>query len=94
MQGASIATRRRSGCPHGILLAEALAQEIERIGTNAVPSVLASGILTRQTDVIDGVRRALGTSWPACARRSARTRHASTWWRLRTPRARHGQTRC
>ena len=44
---------------YGTPLAEALAQEIERIGANAV-YVLASGTLARQTDVIDSVRDLLG----------------------------------
>jgi maleylacetate reductase len=44
---------------YGTPLAEALAQEIERIGANAV-YVLASGTLARQTDVIDRVRDLLG----------------------------------
>lgn len=44
---------------YGTPLAEALSQEIERIGANAV-YVLASGTLARQTDVIDRVRDLLG----------------------------------
>lgn len=44
---------------YGTPLAEALGQEIERIGANAV-YVLASGTLARQTDVIDNVRGVLG----------------------------------
>ena len=44
---------------YGMPLAEALAQEIERIGASAV-YVLASGTLARQTDVIDRVRDVLG----------------------------------
>jgi len=44
---------------YGTPLTEALAQEIERIGANAV-YVLASGTLARQTDVIDRVRDLLG----------------------------------
>ena len=44
---------------YGTPLAEALSQEIERIGASAV-YVLASGTLARQTDVIDRVRDLLG----------------------------------
>src|SRR5271169_3176947 len=44
---------------YGVPLVEALAQEVERIGANAV-YVLASGTLARQTDVIDRVRDLLG----------------------------------
>jgi maleylacetate reductase len=44
---------------YGIPLAEALAQEVERIGANAV-YVLASGTLARETNVIDRVRGVLG----------------------------------
>ena len=40
---------------YGVPLAEALAQEVERIGANAV-FVLASGTLDAQTDVVDRVR--------------------------------------
>ena len=44
---------------YGVPLADALAQEVERLGANAV-YVLASGTLARQTDVIDRVRGVLG----------------------------------
>jgi maleylacetate reductase len=44
---------------YGIPLAEALAQEVERIGAKAI-YVLSSGTLARQTDVIDRVRGVLG----------------------------------
>jgi maleylacetate reductase len=44
---------------YGMPLTEALAQEIDRIGANAV-YVLASGTLARQTDVVDRVRSVLG----------------------------------
>jgi len=44
---------------YGMPLTEALAQEVERVGANAV-YVLASGTLARQTDVLDRVRGALG----------------------------------
>jgi maleylacetate reductase len=47
---------------YGTPVAEALAQEVERIGANAV-YVLASGTLARQTDVIDGVRGVLGNKF-------------------------------
>jgi maleylacetate reductase len=58
---------------YGIPLAEALAQEIERIGANAV-YVLSSGTLARQTDVIDRVRGVLGNRFAGlCARVGAHT---------------------
>jgi maleylacetate reductase len=44
---------------YGIPLAEALGDEINRIGARAV-YVLASGTLDRRTDVVDTVRRVLG----------------------------------
>jgi maleylacetate reductase len=44
---------------YGIPLAEALAQEVERLGANAI-YVMASGTLNRETDVIDTVRHVLG----------------------------------
>ena len=58
---------------YGVPLAEALAQEIERIGANAV-YVLASGTLARETDVIDRVRAVLGNKLAGvCARIGAHT---------------------
>ena len=79
---------------YGMPLAEALAQEIERIGANAV-YVLASGTLAR-ADRCDRPASAAcwATSWPVSARRSARTRRASTWSPRPTRRARRGPTRC
>ena len=44
---------------YGIPLAEALAEEVKRLGAQAV-YVMASGTLNRETDVIDTVRRVLG----------------------------------
>ena len=44
---------------YGIPLAEALAQEMDRLDARAV-YVMASGTLNRETDVIDTVRRVLG----------------------------------
>ena len=58
---------------YGTPLAEALAQEIERIGANAV-FVLASGTLARQTDVIDRVRAVLANKLAGvCAKIGAHT---------------------
>jgi maleylacetate reductase len=58
---------------YGMPLADALAQEVERIGANAV-YVLASGTLARQTDVIDRVRSVLGNRFAGvCARIGAHT---------------------
>src|SRR5579863_8389834 len=58
---------------YGTPLAEALAQEIERIGASAV-YVLASGTLARQTDVIDSVRSVLGNRLAGvCAKIGAHT---------------------
>jgi maleylacetate reductase len=58
---------------YGMPLAEALAQEIERINANAV-YVLASGTLARQTDVIDRVRGVLGNKLVGvCAKIGAHT---------------------
>src|ERR1700722_12525393 len=58
---------------YGIPLVEALAQEIERIGANAV-YVLASGTLARQTDVVDRVRGVLGNKLAGvCAKIGAHT---------------------
>ena len=58
---------------YGMPLAEALAQEIERIGANAV-YVLASGTLARQTDVVDSVRGVLGNKFAGvCAKIGAHT---------------------
>jgi maleylacetate reductase len=58
---------------YGMTLAEALAQEVERIGANAV-YVLASGTLARQTDVIDRVRGVLGNKLAGvCAKIGAHT---------------------
>ncbi len=58
---------------YGMPLAEALAEEIERIGANAV-YVLASGTLARQTDVVDRVRGVLGNKLAGvCAKIGAHT---------------------
>ena len=58
---------------YGIPRAEALAQEIESIGANAV-YVLASGTLARQTDVVDRVRGVLGNKLAGvCAKIGAHT---------------------
>ena len=58
---------------YGVPLAEALAQEVERIGASAV-YVLASGTLARQTDVIDRVRAVLGNKLAGvCAKIGAHT---------------------
>src|SRR3954468_17809308 len=56
---------------YGIPLAEALAQEVERVGANAV-YVLSSGTLARQTDVIDRGRAVLGNKFARpCAKPGA-----------------------
>jgi maleylacetate reductase len=58
---------------YGIPLADALSQEIERIGANAV-YVLASGTLARQNNVLDRVRDVLGNRFAGlCARIGAHT---------------------
>ncbi len=58
---------------YGMPVAEALAQEIERIGANAV-YVLASGTLTRQTGVVDSVRGVLGNKFAGlCSKIGAHT---------------------
>ncbi len=58
---------------YGMSLDDALAQEVERIGANAV-YVLASGTLARQTDVVDRVRGVLGNKLAGvCARIGAHT---------------------
>jgi maleylacetate reductase len=58
---------------YGMSLDDALAQEIERIGANAV-YVLASGTLARQTDIVDRVRGVLGNKLAGvCARIGAHT---------------------
>ena len=58
---------------YGIPLADALAQEVERIGANAV-YVLASGTLARQTDVLYRVRDVLGNRFAGlCDRIGAHT---------------------
>ena len=58
---------------YGIPLAEALAQEIERIGAHAV-YVLASGTLARQTDVVATAQRVLGNKLAGvCAKIGAHT---------------------
>jgi maleylacetate reductase len=44
---------------YGIPLAEALAEEVNRLDARAV-YVMASGTLSRETDVVDSVRRVLG----------------------------------
>jgi hypothetical protein len=74
---------------YGVPLAEALAQEVERIGANAV-YVLASGTLERQTDVIDRVRAVLANKlagvrqdrrpYPA-HRRGGRSEWCTCGWR-------------
>jgi maleylacetate reductase len=45
---------------YGIPLAEALAEEVKRLDARAV-YVMASGTLNRETDVVDSVRRVLGS---------------------------------
>jgi maleylacetate reductase len=58
---------------YGMPLVEALSQEVERIGANAV-YVLASGTLARQTDVVDSVRSVLGNRFAGvCAKIGAHT---------------------
>ncbi len=58
---------------YGMPLTEALSQEVDRIGAKAI-YVLASGTLTRQTDVIDNVRAVLGNKLAGvCARIGAHT---------------------
>ena len=58
---------------YGKPVTEALAQEIERIGANAV-YVLASGTLTRQTGVVDSVRGVLGNKFAGlCSKIGAHT---------------------
>ena len=58
---------------YGVPLAEALAQEIARIGADAV-YVLASGTLARQTDMLDRVRLVLGNRLAGvCAKIGAHT---------------------
>jgi maleylacetate reductase len=58
---------------YGMPVAEALTQEIERIGANAV-YVLASGTLARETDVVDNVRGVLGNKFAGvCAKIGAHT---------------------
>jgi maleylacetate reductase len=58
---------------YGMPVAEALAQEVERIGANAV-YVLASGTLARQTDVVDSVRGVLGNKFAGvCAKIGSHT---------------------
>jgi maleylacetate reductase len=58
---------------YGVPLAEALAQEVERTGANAV-YVLASGTLARRTDVIDRVRAVLANKLAGvCAKIGAHT---------------------
>lgn len=44
---------------YGIPLAEALTEEVDRLGSRSV-YVLASGTLNRETDVVDNIRRVLG----------------------------------
>jgi maleylacetate reductase len=58
---------------YGTPVAEALAQEVERIGANAV-YVLASGTLARQTGVVDSVRGVLGNKFAGlCSQIGAHT---------------------
>ena len=58
---------------YGTPLADALAQEVERIGASAV-YVLASGTLERQTDVVEQVRGVLGNKLAGvCAKIGAHT---------------------
>ncbi|HVZ10626.1 iron-containing alcohol dehydrogenase [Rhodopila sp.] len=58
---------------YGVELARALSDEIDRLGAKAV-YVLASGTLTRETDVIDTARRILGNRMAGlCARIGAHT---------------------
>ncbi len=58
---------------YGIPLAEVLAEEVNRLDARAV-YLMASGTLTRQTDVIDTVRRVLGNRFAGlCAKIGAHT---------------------
>ncbi|HEX4367706.1 MAG TPA: iron-containing alcohol dehydrogenase [Rhodopila sp.] len=58
---------------YGIPLAEALADEVNRLDARAV-YVMASGTLNRETDVVDGVRRVLGNRLAGvCAKIGAHT---------------------
>jgi maleylacetate reductase len=58
---------------YGVPVSDALAQEIDRIGAKAV-YVLASGTLTRQTDLIESVRHILGKKLAGvCAKIGAHT---------------------
>jgi maleylacetate reductase len=58
---------------YGIPLAEALAEEIKRLDSRAV-YVMASGTLTRETDVVETVRRVLGNRMAGlCAKIGAHT---------------------
>src|SRR5271168_4226169 len=58
---------------YGIPLAQALADEVNRLGARSV-YVMASGTLNRQTDLIDTVRRVLGNRLAGvCAKIGAHT---------------------
>jgi maleylacetate reductase len=58
---------------YGIPLAEALADEVGRLGSRAV-YVMASGTLNRETDLVETVRRVLGNRMAGlCARIGAHT---------------------
>ncbi len=58
---------------YGIPLAQALADEVGRLGARTV-YVMASGTLTRETDVLDEVRRVLGNRFAGlCSRIGAHT---------------------
>ncbi len=58
---------------YGIPLAEALAEEVSRLDARAV-YVMASGTLNRETDVVDTVRRVLGSRMAGlCARIGSHT---------------------
>ncbi len=76
---------------YGIPLAQALADEVERLDARAV-YVMASGTLNRETDVIETVRRVLGNRWRGCARRSVPIPRGSMWSRRRTRHARRRPT--
>ncbi|MBN8875875.1 MAG: iron-containing alcohol dehydrogenase [Rhodospirillales bacterium] len=58
---------------YGVPLADALADEVARIGARAV-YVIASGTLTRETDLLDQVRGVLGNRFAGlCSRMAAHT---------------------
>ena len=76
---------------YGRPFAEALSEQVERSGANAV-FLLASGTLNRETDMVEQVRRRSATGWPASSPGSARTRRGSMSSRRRMRRARPAPT--